>query len=55
MDKRSTEGMAGEWRKQGFSGQALCRTSMGAALRAASGARGYKIVWKALEYACRCA
>ena len=33
MDKRSTEGRAGEWRKQGFSGQTPCRSSMGAACR----------------------
>jgi hypothetical protein len=34
MDKRSSEGMAEEWRKQWLSGQALCRTSTGAASRA---------------------
>ena len=33
MDKRSTGGMAGEWRQQGFSGHALCRASTGAACR----------------------
>jgi hypothetical protein len=33
MDKRSTEGVPGEWRQQGFSGQAPCRTSIGAAYR----------------------
>ena len=33
MDRRSTEGMAGEWRKQGLSGHLPCRTSMGAACR----------------------
>ena len=30
MDKRSTEGMLQEWRQQGFSGQAYCRSSIGA-------------------------
>jgi hypothetical protein len=30
----STKGRSGEWRKQGFSGQGVCRTSIGAALRA---------------------
>jgi hypothetical protein len=30
---KSTEGMAGEWRKQALSGQALCRSSTGAAFR----------------------
>lgn len=34
MDKRLTECMAGEWRKQVFSGQGVCRTSIGAAYRA---------------------
>jgi hypothetical protein len=33
MDRRSTEGRAGEWRQQGFSGQGVCRTSTGAASR----------------------
>ncbi len=31
MDRRSTEGVSGEWRKQGVSGQLLCRSSIGAA------------------------
>ncbi len=39
MDKRSTEGVAGEWRKQGFSGQQVCRSSTGAALRPAGQGR----------------
>jgi hypothetical protein len=34
MDRRSTEGVLGEWRKQALSGQVLCRTSIGAACRA---------------------
>jgi hypothetical protein len=34
MDKRSTRGMAGEWRGYWLSGQARCRTSTGAVLRA---------------------
>jgi hypothetical protein len=34
MDKRSSGGVAGEWRKQALSGQARCRSSTGAALRA---------------------
>ena len=33
MDKRSAEGGAEEWRKQWLSGQPLCRSSTGAALR----------------------
>jgi hypothetical protein len=33
MDKRSSRGMAGEWRKQWLSGQAACRTPIGAAFR----------------------
>ena len=33
MDKRSTEAMAGEWRQQGLSGQAPCRSSIGAPCR----------------------
>ena len=33
MDKRSTEGVLEEWRKQGFSGQIPCRSSIGAACR----------------------
>ena len=33
MDKRSTEGVPGEWRQQALSGQAPCRTSIGAAYR----------------------
>jgi hypothetical protein len=33
MEQRSPEGMSGDPRKQGFSGQPLCRTAMGAASR----------------------
>jgi hypothetical protein len=33
MDKRSTRGAPGEWRKQWLSGRPLCRTSMSAAWR----------------------
>ena len=33
MNKRSPEGVAEEWRKQGFSGQIICRSSIGAAFR----------------------
>jgi hypothetical protein len=33
MDKRSTGGMAEEWRQQGISGYTLCRLSIGAACR----------------------
>ena len=33
MDKRSPVESAGEWRKQGFSGQVPCRTPIGAACR----------------------
>ncbi len=43
MDKRSTEGVAGEWRKQGFSGQGVCRSSTGAASRGAIGRRCLKL------------
>ena len=37
MDRRSTECMAGEWRKQGLSGQPLCRTPIDVASRAVAG------------------
>ena len=43
MDKRSTEGVAEEWRKHGFSGQVPCRTSTGAAFRA--GAFFFTLFW----------
>ena len=33
MDKRSTGYMAEEWRKQGLSGQHICRPPIGAACR----------------------
>jgi hypothetical protein len=36
MDKQSTEGLIEEWRKQGFSGQVACRSSIGAADRGAA-------------------
>ena len=35
MDKRSSGYMVEEWRKQGISGQPLCRTPIGAASRGA--------------------
>ena len=52
MDKRSTGYVLEEWRKQGFSGQLLCRTAMGAACRGGK-ASGQRAVGPKSSSACR--
>ena len=56
MDKRSTEGWAGEWRKQALSGQPLCRTPIGAASSGvgAGAARRHKEMQRTRSYVLMC-